>query len=313
MNASLKKLLALAISFGLVLIAAGCQPRSDQFTGTKQDTIPEDSGPAWTPDQEEVKATVEHFLTVAGNFDLEAMDQMISDKANLGIGRLKEGTWETSVITIGEYFDASRNHEPIPYYEPVSDYIIHVNEGQIAMVWADATLFRFGIPRSHNIDNFTLLRENGQWIFLNLSFTSRPFPLEEMQFDPGIFAKSYALAWSSKRPEFVALYFAENGTLSVNDGEPAIGRDQIVEVARGFMTAFPDMVVSFDSLVSWPDGDAFYWTMTATNSGPGGNGNKIKLSGYELWQLGEEGLIHESQGHFSAEEYNRQLETGTDQ
>jgi len=38
------------------------------------------------------------------------------------------------------------------------------------------------------------------------------------------FAKRYAEAWCSQNPESVVAFFAENGSLSVNDGPPAVGR-----------------------------------------------------------------------------------------
>ena len=55
------------------------------------------------------------------------------------------------------------------------------------------------------------------------------------------FAKRYAEAWYSQNPDSVAAFFAENGSLSVNGGPPAVGRAAIAEEARGFMTTFPDM------------------------------------------------------------------------
>ena len=60
------------------------------------------------------------------------------------------------------------------------------------------------------------------------------------------FATRYTAAWCSQDPASVAAFFAEDGSLQVNDGEPAVGRDAITEVARGFMTAFPDMVVEME-------------------------------------------------------------------
>ena len=39
-----------------------------------------------------------------------------------------------------------------------------------------------------------------------------------------------------------------DSSLSVNDAPPAVGRSAIAEVARGFMTTFPDMIVTFDKL-----------------------------------------------------------------
>ena len=46
------------------------------------------------------------------------------------------------------------------------------------------------------------------------------------------FAKSYAEAWCSQNPESVAAFYAEGGSLRVNDGPPAVGREAIAEVAQ---------------------------------------------------------------------------------
>jgi predicted ester cyclase len=117
------------------------------------------------------------------------------------------------------------------------------------------------------------------------------------------FAKRYAEAWCSQDPEKVAAFYARNGTISVN-GEPPVS---IAEVARGFMRDFPDMVVTFDKLENAPTGTEFHWTFTGTNTGPGGTGNPVRISGYELWKTDRDGLISESKGHFDAAEYERQL------
>ena len=121
------------------------------------------------------------------------------------------------------------------------------------------------------------------------------------------FAEQYAKAWCSQNPENIARFFAENGSLSINDGPPAIGRAAIAREAQAFMTTFPDMVVTFDKLESRGDLTAFHWTLSGTNTGPGGTGNKVRISGYELWRIGNNGLIAESQGLFDAAEYERQL------
>jgi hypothetical protein len=67
------------------------------------------------------------------------------------------------------------------------------------------------------------------------------------------------------------------------------------------------MIVSMDCLVTNPNGTEFHWTLRGTNSGPGGTGNKVKVSGFELWHFDKDGLILESIGSFDANEYNRQL------
>jgi len=124
------------------------------------------------------------------------------------------------------------------------------------------------------------------------------------------FGKKYAGAWCSQRPSSVAAFFAPGGSLKVNTDPPAVGRDAITKVAQGFMTAFPDMIVTMDSLISKPGGTEFHWTLTGTNSGAGGTGNKVRVSGFEVWQFDNEGLIQESIGSFNADEYNRQVKEG---
>ena len=117
------------------------------------------------------------------------------------------------------------------------------------------------------------------------------------------FAERYSTAWSSNDPESVASFFAENATISVNGGPPA----PIVEVARGFMADFPNMTVSCDKVEPRDDGVAFHWTLTGTYTA---TGNRVRISGYELWKINNDGLIAESRGHFDAAEYARQLKDG---
>jgi uncharacterized protein (TIGR02246 family) len=121
------------------------------------------------------------------------------------------------------------------------------------------------------------------------------------------FAKRYAEAWCSQNPESVAAFFAENGSLRVNEGPPAVGRAAIAEVARGFMRDLPDMIVTMDDVTHDSDGTKFHWTLTGTNTGPGGTGKRLRISGYELWKLDPDGLLAESKGHFDSAEYERQL------
>jgi len=133
------------------------------------------------------------------------------------------------------------------------------------------------------------------------------------------FASRYAKAWCSQNPESVAAFYAENGSLSVNDGPPAAGRAAIAEEARGFMRTFPDMVVTMDKVSRDPElggrsscDAVFHWTLTGSNTGPGGAGKRVRISGHELWQFDNAGLIENSKGHFDSEEYERQLKHGVE-
>jgi hypothetical protein len=60
------------------------------------------------------------------------------------------------------------------------------------------------------------------------------------------------------------------------------------------------------------DGERFVykWTLSGANTGPGGTGNRVRISGFEQWRIGADGLIADSQGHFDSAEYQRQLELG---
>jgi len=121
------------------------------------------------------------------------------------------------------------------------------------------------------------------------------------------FGETYTAAWCSQNAASVAACYEEGGSLRVNDDAPAIGREAITEVAQGFMTGFPDMRVVMDDLVLSDGGAIYHWTLTGTNEGPGGSGRSLRISGYEVWQISADGLIVNSEGHFDAQEYSRQL------
>ena len=73
------------------------------------------------------------------------------------------------------------------------------------------------------------------------------------------------------------------------------------------MKDFPDLTVEMDGLDHKGDGYIYRWTLIGTNNGPGGTGNKVRISGYEEWTTDADGLIAASLGHFDAADYNRQL------
>jgi ketosteroid isomerase-like protein len=124
------------------------------------------------------------------------------------------------------------------------------------------------------------------------------------EFDLHDFAGRYTDAWCSGDPERVADHYAPDGSLTINGGTPSVGRAEITDAARSFMEAFPDLQVLFDDL----RGNEYHWTLVGTNTGPGGTGNRVRISGYEEWTIGPDGLISASLGHFDADEYARQLQ-----
>jgi uncharacterized protein (TIGR02246 family) len=124
------------------------------------------------------------------------------------------------------------------------------------------------------------------------------------------FATRYAAAWSSQNAASVAAFYAPQGSLTINEGKPSVGREAIAAAAQGFMTAFPDLAVTMDDLQVEGDRAVFRWTATGTNTGPGGTGRVVRFSGYEKWTLAADGSIAASRGHYDESNYQRQLKGG---
>ncbi len=125
------------------------------------------------------------------------------------------------------------------------------------------------------------------------------------------FASEYTAAWCSQDAARVAAFFATGGSLAINDGAPAVGREAITRAAQEFMRALPDMIVIMDGVEIEGEHAVFRWTLTGTSTGPGGTGKTVRISGYEVWTMGADGLIAASKGHFDPAEYDRQLKDGS--
>jgi hypothetical protein len=70
--------------------------------------------------------------------------------------------------------------------------------------------------------------------------------------------------------------------------------------------------VIMDDIVVGGDQTVYRWTLVGTNTGPGGTGKRVHISGFEEWRIGADGLIAGSRGHFDDADYQRQLEQGDD-
>jgi nuclear transport factor 2 (NTF2) superfamily protein len=127
------------------------------------------------------------------------------------------------------------------------------------------------------------------------------------------FARRYTEAWCSQDPPRVAEHYAADASLTINDGAPSVGRAAITEVARTFMVAFPDLQVLMDDLLTHGNKAEYRWTLVGTNTGPGGTGRRVRISGFEEWSIGDDGLIAASLGHYDEAEYERQLQQGAEE
>ena len=123
-------------------------------------------------------------------------------------------------------------------------------------------------------------------------------------------AERYTQAWCSRSGKAVASSFAENATSIINAGEPTVGRPAIGEAMGAFFADFPDLVLRMDDLRSGGNQAIYLWTLEGTNSGPGGTGNFVRISGWQNWRLSDDLLILAADGGFDAVDYERQIREG---
>ena len=116
-------------------------------------------------------------------------------------------------------------------------------------------------------------------------------------------ARAYTEARCSHDARRVADHDVAGGTIAINGGEPA----EIEEVAQSFIAAFPDIEVFMDELVFKQDVVEYHWTFTGTSAE---TGKRVRISGFEEWTVGADGLIAGSLGHYDQAEYERQLQQG---
>ncbi len=118
-------------------------------------------------------------------------------------------------------------------------------------------------------------------------------------------ARDYAIAWSSGDPDSVASFYATDGQIIINRGDPLQGRDAIAEMARGFYAEFPDLEVRCDML-RWAGSHAiFVWTLEGHHAE---TGNHVVTRGWEEWELTEDHKVQSSLGWFDSEDYQRQID-----
>ena len=125
--------------------------------------------------EEAVKAVVKKFLTAAGNYDIDAMPALFTENANIAGASFKNEKWNTYNVTLVEFMAMLRlETNPTKYTEPVSKFIVHMSEGKLAFVKADATLIFDGKAQRHNFDYFTLIKGTSGWKIVNGSYVSTP-------------------------------------------------------------------------------------------------------------------------------------------
>lgn len=120
-------------------------------------------------------------------------------------------------------------------------------------------------------------------------------------------AKNYTAAWNSGDPEAVASFYAEDGQIIINRGEPWLGRSRVRDMAAGFYADVPDLSLTCDHLRVAGDHVIYVWTFTGHDAG---TKNPLRISGWEEWDIDADGKVAASLGWFDAADYARQAAGG---
>ena len=132
---------------------------------------------AQSADAKAVQATVEHFLAVAGNHELEDLPPLLAPKATLNVARFRDGRWTHTAQTLDEWLVALRAQPASARFrEPLTNISVQVEDAQLAHVRAHFTIVVDGTIQSHGVDYFTLVNAGSGWTVANLSYTNLPGP-----------------------------------------------------------------------------------------------------------------------------------------
>jgi hypothetical protein len=124
------------------------------------------------------------------------------------------------------------------------------------------------------------------------------------------FAKGFAAAWCSHNAASVAAHYSPRGSRGPHGAAPNVGRSAIEVSVQQLMTAFPDLHIALGDVLIVGDAVDVHWTLTGVYSGPGGTGQRVCITGFEEWRMGEDGLIAESRVNFDKADFQRQMMKG---
>lgn len=119
-------------------------------------------------------------------------------------------------------------------------------------------------------------------------------------------AEGYTDAWNAHAPDAVASFYAEDGQITINRGDPWPGRKGLAQMAARFLTEFPDLKLTCDLIRGTGECHALYaWTLEGHHAT---TGNFVRASGWEEWELDAQMKVKTSLGWFDAADYQRQVD-----
>ena len=135
------------------------------------------SAAAQSADATAVQTAVEHFLSVAGNHEVDDLPPLLASQATINVARFRDGRWTHTAQTRDEWVVALRAQPASARFrEPLTNISVQVEDAQLAHLRAQFTIVVDGTIRSHGVDYFTLVNADGGWKVANLSYTNLPGP-----------------------------------------------------------------------------------------------------------------------------------------
>jgi ketosteroid isomerase-like protein len=275
-----RELAAFAWSIAAILCAGGAQA-ADETAAVRQ-AIKDNYAAYSSFDEQKYRATTTDDFLLLEHGELIGREGDVASMAKPGIGFRRTDQFDFHAVTIERDLAYAVYTLQSEIYDDV--------KGSRGREWLESAILR---------------RMDGDWkmALLHSTRVSHPSGAKGMK----DFATRYTAAWNSQDPASVAAFHNESSSLTINDGAPSVGRAAITEATQAFMREFPDLVVEMAGIDRVGGGYHYRWTLTGTNTGPGGTGRKVRISGYEEWTIGADGLIARSLGHFDAADYDRQL------
>lgn len=120
-------------------------------------------------------------------------------------------------------------------------------------------------------------------------------------------ADAYTAAWNSGSAEAVAEFYAPDGGIVINRGEPWLGRAGVAQMAAGFYADVPDLALVCDGLRIAGDHVVYQWTFTGSHAV---SGNHLRIVGWEEWDVVADLRVKSSRGWYDADDYARQVAGG---
>lgn len=118
-------------------------------------------------------------------------------------------------------------------------------------------------------------------------------------------ADGYTAAWNTGSADAVAGFYAEDGQITINRGDPWLGRTGVRDKAAGFFADVPDLALTCDGVRAAGDHVVYLWTFTGHDAG---TKNPLEIHGWEEWTLDDDGKVQSSLGWYDVENYARQVE-----